>query len=81
MGWSLAQKKAYAKEVMAGPFQNGRAGTYLTTAMRRALVKAYCLGIVTGQAAETVRVVDVQDLLTGICEAICARWGAGFFDD
>ena len=79
MGWSKSQHKQFAKEVIATEFDRGASLSYLTSAMRKALVAARCLSIAVMQDKDTVRVDDLRDLVSGVEEEICRKFGEGFF--
>jgi hypothetical protein len=80
MSWSTKQVAAHAKDIYTVDFKNGAVTGYLTGPIRAALVSAAVLSIVRCQAAETVKVSDINDLLKGIREHICTKHGSDFFD-
>lgn len=68
--WNAIQKRAYAKEVIAADFEHGRALKYLTGGMRSRIVEARVFATVRTQAAETVQVAAMDDLLHGVIEEV-----------
>ncbi len=69
MSWSKGQARTFAKDLMRTSLERA-ARQYLTGSMRTALVQAYVFAVVRGQAAETVRVADMDQLLADVVEAI-----------
>ncbi len=80
MGWNARQKKDFAKEVISLDFHNGQACGYLTGKMRVAIIQAFCFNVVRGQAAESVDVAAMDDLLAGVRAAVEANFGPRFFE-
>lgn len=83
--WTPGQLRQFAKDFIAGPLQGGRAGKYLTSDMRVALVGEFCFNICRSQmdrGGESARisVAEMDALLFGVRAAVEAKLHTGYFD-